>query len=821
MSAPVAPAPRLSLIVMTIGPERVVARAIETALAQDAPGTELVIVHDGRDEGAPSRLRRSLGDTAVTWVPAPSAGQGAARNAGVRSSRGACFLVIDGGVVLPPDHARRALTALGDTADAAFAAASGGAFFGEVKTGSVAAGEPITGGELVESAWAVAAAVVRRTAFDAVNGFDESLAAHCDWELLLRLVDAGLAGIAIEATAERFSDDDVRAREALGAPRHLPDVRRVFEAHRATFEAHMRRALVGRERTIDALYKYERALLERRTRMLATLNAALDELAAQRRERRARGLPAFDFAALRRTSPVSRQWGSDRGVPIDRHYIHQFMAGNAQDVRGHVLELLDDGLTTAYGGDRVHRRDVLDIDPGNTRATLVADLRTADSLPANVYDCFILTQTLHLIDDMPAALRTAWRVLKPGGVLLATLPCASMVAAEYGAAGDHWRVTEAGARSLFEQVFPPSSLSVRAHGNVLTTTAFLYGLCCDDLEAGEFAVDDPAYPLIVTVRAEKPVEASAGRRPARGAPAAAILLYHRVADAALDTHGLCVSPAAFRSQLDHLRQSWHVVPLADLAAAAAAGDLPERAVALTFDDGYLDNLEVAAPMLAEHGLPATFFLTSEPLPARRSFWWDALERMLLACEPRVPQVELRVPGRTHSFAIGTEAERRQAHEALHVLFKSSAPVVRDEMLRELARQLAAPPLVDGPSPMIAPEVLRLRDLPQVEIGAHGAHHLSLPHVAAETCHGEVFESRSALERLVGRPVTSFAYPFGDVSPGAVSAVMAAGFRIGVACEDRAVRPRAHPLRLPRLPTRNESGAELEARLARAIREVEA
>jgi peptidoglycan/xylan/chitin deacetylase (PgdA/CDA1 family) len=96
------------------------------------------------------------------------------------------------------------------------------------------------------------------------------------------------------------------------------------------------------------------------------------------------------------------------------------------------------------------------------------------------------------------------------------------------------------------------------------------------------------------------------------------------------------------------------------------------------------------------------------------------------------------------------------------------------------------------------------------------HHLSLPQLSAEDLHRDVFESRSALERVVGRPVTSFAYPFGDVSPDAVGAVMAAGFHDAVSCEARGLRAHEPRLRIPRLPTREESGAELVARIQAAL-----
>jgi peptidoglycan/xylan/chitin deacetylase (PgdA/CDA1 family) len=134
------------------------------------------------------------------------------------------------------------------------------------------------------------------------------------------------------------------------------------------------------------------------------------------------------------------------------------------------------------------------------------------------------------------------------------------------------------------------------------------------------------------------------------------------------------------------------------------------------------------------------------------------------------------------------------------------------MLAQLTRQTGAPLVSKADRPMTFDEMRRLRDFPLIDIGAHSVHHASLAHLSAVECHSEVFESRSALERLTGRPVTSFAYPFGETSPDAVAAVTAAGFRDAVTCDMRGLRPREHRLRIPRLATREESGAELIARL---------
>ncbi len=801
----------ISLIVIALGPERVVDRAMKTAALQRADVSELMIVHDRDEDAARLRSQAYLRKRPAVFVGAGSMSPGAARNAAVRRSTGASFLVIDGSERLPPDHASAALRDLDAAPDAAFAAAPGAPLFDVASAPSTGAAR-IDAAVLVGGAWAVGSAMIRRQAFDEVGGFDESLAGLVDWDFLLALADAGKTGVMMASDTTRYVDDDIRLRESLGVERHLPAITRIFGKHQGTFERLMRTALIERERTMKALFERERALLARRSQAISDVNAALEQIRALRPALGQYGLRTLEFGDLRSTSPVSRNWGSERGLPIDRHYIHRFVAEHADDVRGHVLEMLDAELTTAYGRDRVERSDILDIDPGNTRATLIADLRVAERLPSEAYDCFILTQTLHLIDDMPASLRTAFRLLKPGGVLLATLPCASMVAEEYGRSGDCWRVTEAGARALFGRVFDSADLLIRAHGNVLATTAFLHGLGCDDVDPEELAVDDPAYPLIITVRARKPAVARPAARTS-ATPAAGVLLYHRVADLRHDVHDMAVSLRAFRSQLEHLVESWRVLPLRTLAAAAAGGDPPERAIALTFDDGYLDNLEAAAAILAELNVPATFFLTTESRGAKRRFWWDVLEEFFLPGDGCPDHITVRLRGAVRRFDTSGPAARRAVHDELHGILKVSAAVVRDDLLVQLAQQAPVSLISESDRPMVTEEVQRLRSFPLIDVGAHSVHHLSLPHLSAEDCFREVFESRSALERLLGRPVTSFAYPFGDLSPDTIAAVMAAGFDDAVSTDARGLRRREHRLRIPRIPTREESGPELGARLS--------
>jgi SAM-dependent methyltransferase len=212
----------------------------------------------------------------------------------------------------------------------------------------------------------------------------------------------------------------------------------------------------------------------------------------------------INFGDLRRLEPVSRTFGFDRGLPIDRYYIEKFLAQYAADIRGRVLEIGDDSYTRRFGGARVHTRDVLHVEAGNSAATIVGDLADADHIPSNAFDCLILTQTLHLIYDLGRALQTICRILKPNGVLLATFPGISQTSVDRWADNWCWSLTERSAARLFAEVFPRDHITIRAYGNVLTTISFLQGLAVAELTTDELECYDPNFELLVSVRAVKP-----------------------------------------------------------------------------------------------------------------------------------------------------------------------------------------------------------------------------------------------------------------------------------------------------------------------------
>ena len=215
---------------------------------------------------------------------------------------------------------------------------------------------------------------------------------------------------------------------------------------------------------------------------------------------------SVDFGGLRRLSPISAVFGLDRDlISIERHYIEEFLESRSSDIRGRVLEMGDPMYTLKFGGDRVTQSDVLHYVEGNSQATIVADLTTAANIPDSTFDCIIVTQTLQMIFEVRMAVRNVHRMLKPGGVVLATSHGISRIARREGVDdwGEYWHFTAQSSKRLFEEFFPAVNTTILTYGNVLSTIGSLHGLSASELTPKELAYSDPNYELLVTVRAQK------------------------------------------------------------------------------------------------------------------------------------------------------------------------------------------------------------------------------------------------------------------------------------------------------------------------------
>ena len=266
-------------------------------------------------------------------------------------------------------------------------------------------------------------------------------------------------------------------------------------------------------------------------------------------------------------------------------------------------------------------------------------------------------------------------------------------------------------------------------------------------------------------------------------PGVAILGYHRVCNGTPDPLGLSTSPANFEAHLAVIARLGAPLRLAEAAASIAGGQVPRRAVVLTFDDGYADNLHAVLPLLQGRGIPATIFVTSGNRGGE--FWWDRLARMRQNSGSPNPDV-------------GT----------LAVELEKLAEPEREARLREIERGAKS---MHGTfhRTLTAPELQALAASPLIEIGAHTVSHQRLPALPAARQRDETVQSREQLEALVGRPVTSFAYPHGALNADTVAIVKAAGYTTACCSRSDVAAASAPPLALPRLWVRNHDGPRFE------------
>ena len=209
-----------------------------------------------------------------------------------------------------------------------------------------------------------------------------------------------------------------------------------------------------------------------------------------------------DFARIR---PINSNWGFERGTPIDRYYIEKFLEKNAAHIRGRVLEVAGNEYTKKYGGNRVDKSDILHHTDGNPLATIIADLTDPRQVADALFDCIICTQTLQFIYDVSAAVTSLHRFLKPGGILLMTVPGISQISPEdMESTGDYWRFTTATLQRLFGEEFADDDVSINSHGNVKSSIAFLHGISATEVSESDLLYVDPQFQMLLTIVASKP-----------------------------------------------------------------------------------------------------------------------------------------------------------------------------------------------------------------------------------------------------------------------------------------------------------------------------
>jgi peptidoglycan/xylan/chitin deacetylase (PgdA/CDA1 family) len=304
-----------------------------------------------------------------------------------------------------------------------------------------------------------------------------------------------------------------------------------------------------------------------------------------------------------------------------------------------------------------------------------------------------------------------------------------------------------------------------------------------------------------------------------------ILMYHRIAVESLDPWGLAVSPANFEEHLEVLRRTRHPFSLTGFVRGLQTGKLPSDAVAVTFDDGYVDNLLAGKPRLAAADVPATAFLATGYLGRVAEFWWDELARLVLTgTGPRA--FEIIVRGKAMQVDLGNDSAarsavwrawvdpprlaRQSAYLQLWRAFRSLAPQEREPLMNRMRRTFTSPPPPgELGRPMTLEEARAFVDDRLIAIGAHTVTHPSLPELDSLAQIREIVASKEACESLLGGKINAFAYPFGDLDAGVRAVVAEAGFASACSTRHGPALPGADVLALPRIHVVNCDGDRFE------------
>lgn len=213
-----------------------------------------------------------------------------------------------------------------------------------------------------------------------------------------------------------------------------------------------------------------------------------------------RTYPLLRVGQFSSSRPLSKAFGFDRGTPIDRLYIEGFLQSHSADIRGRVLEVGDDSYSRRFGGDRISAQDILHIHAGNPAATIVGDLADPATLPADCFDCMILTQTLQYVFDLETAVANIRRSLRPGGVGLITVPAISPLCEDEWKASHYWLFTALSLERLLASEFDRDKISVATHGNLYAATAFLHGAAVEEVNGSKLRGTDSSYPVTISAR---------------------------------------------------------------------------------------------------------------------------------------------------------------------------------------------------------------------------------------------------------------------------------------------------------------------------------
>ncbi|MBV9619298.1 MAG: polysaccharide deacetylase family protein [Verrucomicrobia bacterium] len=316
-------------------------------------------------------------------------------------------------------------------------------------------------------------------------------------------------------------------------------------------------------------------------------------------------------------------------------------------------------------------------------------------------------------------------------------------------------------------------------------------------------------------------------------PPPIILCYHRIFEPDTDPHLLSVSRDHFRQQLEVVKRLALPLSLDQLSLALDRGALPRRGVVITFDDGYFDNFENALSILREAEIPATIYIATGYVGSNREFWWDDLARLILLRGQLPGALHLTIDGRDYSWNLEADSEanpewnvlatgeptgRQKIFSELHAKLRPLAAAHQQKVLDQL-RHLTGVPEEARPlyRCMTETELETLAREPLITLGAHTISHCDLAARTKPEQQTEISGSKKQLEKIIGRPVKDFSYPYGLCNDDSVAICAENNFRSAVTCIDQPVERNCSRHLLPRFLVRDWDGADFERRLQHFFR----
>ena len=514
-------APSVTVVITTYNDAEFLPEALASVMAQQRPADEIIVVDDGSDQ-SPEPILADFPQ--VIFLRKSNGGLSSARNVGLRAARSRYITFLDADDRYEPNALRVGLACFAQKPDAAMVYGGHRRIGVDGRPLSAdhvrAAGSDVYADLLITNFIGMHATVLyRRDILLEVGGFEEAFRMSEDYDLYLRLARKYSVVSHPEIIAEYRRHESNMSRNNS---KMLQAVLTVHERHREQVQRHRRQAWHRGQRNWKECYKPESPIV-RRKGMRGILSQLLHRIArsvVRRAKNRFRGgrlhrivaryrrkwppmVGAIRFGDFASQTPLSYDFGYDRGTPVDRYYIENFMSDRSEDVAGHVLEVAENTYSLRFGGSKITKQDVLHLNLVEPPMTIIGDLTQPGILPDNTFDCIILTQTLQMIFNLNDAVTRLHAALKPGGVLLLTVPgITQLERAEWGDAWC-WSFTQTSIRKLFEPSFGAEGLTITTHGNSYAAITYLFGAALEEIDRTKLDLVDTTYPVIVTLRAQK------------------------------------------------------------------------------------------------------------------------------------------------------------------------------------------------------------------------------------------------------------------------------------------------------------------------------